>query len=62
MSQKIYRLDNCLFKKSFPKVKQGLAEEIAYMLDPRIQKKFEFISIDNASKLIKLANKIFGYS
>lgn len=51
-----------LFKKSFPKVKQGLAEEIAYMLDPRIQKKFEFISIDNASKLIKLANKIFGYS
>jgi len=50
------------FKKSFPKVKQGICEEIAYMLDPNIQKKNEFIPIEKAIKLIKLANKIFGYS
>ena len=51
-----------LFKKSFPNVKQGVCEEIAYMLDPKIQKKNEFIPIEKAIKLIKLANKIFGYS
>ena len=37
-------------------------KEIAYMLDPNIQKKNEFIPIKKAIKLIKLANKIFGYS
>jgi predicted dehydrogenase len=50
------------FKKEFPNVKQGIAEEIAYMLDPKIQKKNEFITLENAGKFIKLANKIFGYS
>ena len=43
-------------------MKQGVCEEIAYMLDPKIQNNNEFIPIEKAIKLIKLANKIFGYS
>mgnify|MGYP001162432648 FL=1 len=50
------------FKKGFPNVKQGIAEEIAYMLDLKIQKKNEFITLQSAAEFIKLANKIFGYS
>jgi len=50
------------FKKSFPEIKQGIAEEVAVMLTK--DKKYQELLPDLAktSKFNKLAENIFGYS
>jgi len=50
------------FKKAFPDVKQGLAEEIASMLSDKVPNELQLITLEKAVLLNKLAEKIFGYS
>lgn len=50
------------FDIAFNRVKQGLAEEIALMLSPEIEKKIPLVTLKKASQYNKLAEKIFGYS
>ena len=53
---------NCVpFDSAFPDVKQGIAEEVAIMLDDQNQKKIELPTLEMAAKLIKFGEKIFGY-
>jgi len=47
------------FKIPFPNVKQGVAEEIASMLDDTMQKQLP--SLENTASFIRVAEKIFGY-
>jgi len=42
-------------------VKPGIAEEVAVMLDDTMEKKIGLISLEKATELNKLAEKIFGY-
>ena len=49
------------FKKAFPELKQGLAEEIAIMLDEKNKEKSELLSLKEGVEYIKIAEKIFGY-
>jgi hypothetical protein len=49
------------FKASFSDTKPGLAEEIALMLQPNIEKKIPLITPYRAVAYNKLAEKIFGY-
>lgn len=46
-------------KKSFPTVKEGIAEEIFSMLD--INPKIDLVTLSEGSSYIKLAEKIFNY-
>lgn len=48
-------------KTAFPGVKAGIAEEIAVMLDPDIERKVPMISLERAIEYNKLAEKILGY-
>ena len=48
-------------KASFSNIKPGLAEEIALMLQPSIEKKIPLITPCRAVAYNKLAEKIFGY-
>jgi hypothetical protein len=49
------------FEKCFPQIKQGIAEEIAIMLDKKNNYKDNLMSLEKAAKYNKLADKIFGY-
>jgi len=50
------------FDKSFPKIKQGIAEEVAIMLDNNIEHRNNLLSLIRTSEYNKLAEKIFGYN
>ena len=50
------------FKTSFSDIKPGLAEEIALMLEPDIEKKIPLVTPQKAAAYNKLAEKIFGYN
>lgn len=47
---------------AFPTVKQGIAEEIAVMFCPELEKEVPLITLRRAAEYTKLAEKIFGYS
>ncbi len=49
------------FETSFPDTKPGLAEEIALMLKPDMEKKIPLMTTQKAISYNKLAKKIFGY-
>ena len=49
------------FKAAFNNLKPGLAEEIALMLQPNIEKKIPLVTPQKAAAYNKLAEKIFGY-
>ena len=49
------------FEKTFPNVKQGIAEEVYAMLTETIAGKYSVMDLENAIKITKLAEKIFGY-
>ena len=46
---------------AFPDVKQGIAEEVAIMLDPELEKTIPLITIEKAAKCTELAEEIMGY-
>jgi len=48
-------------KTAFPSVKAGLAEQISLMLSHKIETKTKLVTLDEAAKLIKIAEQIFGY-
>ena len=48
-------------KPIFPNVKEGIAEEIITMLNPKLERKIGMITIDRGIEYIKIAEKIFGY-
>ena len=50
------------FKKSYPKLKQGLAEQIAIMLDKKLEKDFELIDLKRGFEILQFGNKIFNYN
>jgi predicted dehydrogenase len=50
------------FETTFPGVKEGLAEEIAIMLEPSLEEFLPLFTLEKALKYNKLAEKIFGYS
>lgn len=50
------------FQKAYPQVKQGLAEEIAIMLDPQLRKTVDLPTTTQSAELNMLAEKIFGYN
>ena len=50
------------FKTAFPDVKQGIAEEIALMLDKNMEQQISLVSLEKAAEFNKLAEKIFGYN
>lgn len=47
---------------AFPDVKQGIAEEVAIMLDPELEKTIPLANIKKAAEYTKLAEEILGYS
>lgn len=49
------------FKVAFPDVKQGIAEEIAVMLDRSMEQELDLPSLEKAVTYNQLAEKIFGY-
>jgi len=50
------------FKVSLPKVKLGVAEEIAVMLDRKLEKKIRLPTLEQAAAMNEFAAKIFGYN
>ncbi|NOS62186.1 MAG: hypothetical protein HOO66_04010 [Nitrosarchaeum sp.] len=48
-------------ESAFPKVKEGIAEEIAVMLDDDFESKIGMISLQKAIKYNEIAEVIFGY-
>ena len=50
------------FKVSLPKVKLGVAEEIAVMLDRKLEKKIKLSTLEQAATVNEFAAKIFGYN
>ena len=50
------------FESAFPDIKQGIAEEIAIMLNPDDNKKSMLPSLETAAEYVKLGEKIFGYT
>ena len=50
------------FNQSFPKIKQGISEEVAIMLGKNIKFRDKLPSLAKASKYNKFAEKIFGYN
>jgi hypothetical protein len=46
---------------AFPKIKEGVAEEVAVMLNDTWEKDCPLINLHKASELVKLAENIFGY-
>ena len=48
-------------ESAFPKVKDGIAEEIAVMLDDDLESKIGMISLQKAIKYNEIAEVIFGY-
>ena len=49
-------------KSAFPGVKQGVAEEVAIILDPEFEKTIPLVTIEKAAEYTKLAEQIMGYS
>ncbi len=49
------------FDSAFPNVKPGIAEQIAIMLNPKLQTKIKLVTLKEASEFIKMAEVIFGY-
>ena len=50
------------FKKSFPNVKQGLAEEIAVMLDKSLERKIKLVNLEIGYEIVEFGERIFGYN
>ena len=50
------------FTTAYPEVKQGVAEEIAIMLDKNIEKEIPLVSLEKAALFNQVAEKVFGYS
>jgi predicted dehydrogenase len=50
------------FEAAFPSVKQGIAEEVAVMLSPELEKAIEMVSLQRASGYVDLMENICGYS
>ena len=46
---------------AFPKVKQGITEEVAIMLDPELEKTIALATIEKAAEYTELAEEILGY-
>ena len=46
----------------YPKVKTGIAEQIAIMLNDKIENEFGLITLEKATEYNKLAEKILGYN
>ncbi len=66
--EKLYRLpkgstewSEIQLKETFPKVKAGIAEEIAVILSNKFEKKVGMISLQRAIEYNNLAETIFGY-
>ncbi len=53
--------DKVPFNTAYPEIKQGIAEEIAIMLDNEMIQNCELITLEKAAKYIQIAEKIFGY-
>ncbi len=51
-----------LLEKTFPEVKEGIAEEIATMLNDKLSKKIGMITLNDAIEFNEIAEKIFGYN
>ncbi|MCV0393570.1 MAG: Gfo/Idh/MocA family oxidoreductase [Nitrosopumilus sp.] len=49
------------FDQSYPNVKQGLAEQIAIMLDENIEEQIPLVTLNKAAKFNQIAEKICGY-
>lgn len=54
-------LNKIPLKVAYPKVKQGVAEEIALMLNPKLEKETPLFTLEQGIKLIKIGELIFGY-
>ncbi len=54
--------DKVPFNTAYPEVKQGIAEQIAIMLDTKIDNKMRLVSLIEAAEFNKIAEKIFGYN
>ena len=50
------------FKVAYPGVKQGIAEQIALMLDRQTENKIKLVSLEKAVGYNKAIEKIFGYN
>ena len=47
---------------AFPDVKQGIAEEVAIMLDPELEKTVPLAIIEKVAEYTKLAEEVLGYA
>ena len=56
-----YEWEPVSFDIPFSDVKQGIAEEIALMLDNKTESEIGLVSLERAAQFNKLAEKIFGY-
>ncbi|NNL59244.1 MAG: hypothetical protein HKP31_07285, partial [Nitrosopumilus sp.] len=56
-----FKWENISFHNSYPKAKQGLCEEIAIMLDEKLEEKIPLVTLHLAKKFNKIAEEILGY-
>jgi predicted dehydrogenase len=54
--------DKVSFQKAFPDLKQGIAEEVAIMLNGNNKFRHKMLSLEKATQYNKIAEKIFGYN
>ena len=50
------------FKKSYPRLKQGLPEQIAIMLDKKLEKIFQLTNLKSGYEILQFGDKIFDYN
>ena len=50
------------FEKAFPDIKQGIAEEVAIMLQNQVEIKENLPNLKKTVEFNKIAEKIFGYN
>jgi len=56
-----FEWDKIPFKIAYPKVKQGVVEEISLMFEKEIENKIPLVSLDKAVIFNQIAEKILGY-
>ena len=49
------------FDVAYPRIKQGIAEQISVMLEKRLEEKIPLITLEKGARLIEIAEKILGY-
>ena len=50
------------FDVAYPEIKQGIAEQIAIMLESRLEETIPLITLEKGARLVEITEKILGYN